>query len=176
MDTDLMTLWLNAEYLSEAEARKLIEDLQATRDRLVKTAKPAKKPFALSASEFWSLHARAVDAISRVHGSRWQFTATFDTVLITLPTRLCSWVGPLGGKIKWRRDHRMPDAKYWPGATLPDGVVAAPVWTAPSYDVAADMLRRVSEARYEQIEHDQARHFKPDYPRMVEKKSFVRAY
>jgi hypothetical protein len=32
MDTDLMTLWLNAEYLSKDEARDLITELQAARD------------------------------------------------------------------------------------------------------------------------------------------------
>lgn len=32
MDTDLMNLWLNAEYLSQAEARELITELQRHRD------------------------------------------------------------------------------------------------------------------------------------------------
>lgn len=32
MDTDLMTLWLNAEFLSQTEARDLITELQAVRD------------------------------------------------------------------------------------------------------------------------------------------------
>ncbi len=167
MDTDLMTLWLHAEFLSVAEARHLIEELQAARDRFSKTTKPVKRPTKLSAPVFWSLHAQAVSAISCAHGSRWQFTGTFDTILVTLPAALCSWIGPLGGKIKWRRDHRMPHPKYWPDGKLPDGVKAAPAWQAPSYDIAADMLRRNIEAHSEQIEHDQARHFKPNYPKMV---------
>ena len=96
-----------------------------------KRAKAASKPAAIGAEQFWSLHSEAVRAMVARHGLSWRNNVPHETVEVTLPPRLCSYVGPLGGRIKWRRDHRMPAAEYWPGSSLPDGVDALP--SSPRY-------------------------------------------
>lgn len=45
MDTDLMTLWLNAEFLSQDEARALITELQAARDGVRDDIADVRKAF-----------------------------------------------------------------------------------------------------------------------------------
>lgn len=120
--------------------------------------KPAKvaKPATVGAEQFWTLHGQAVRTMVARHGLRWRLTAPEHTIEVTLPSRLCSYVGPLGGRIKWRRDHCMPAPEYWPGGCLPAGVEALPL--APRYDggmgddhPTAIMLRL---ARAEQIVTD----------------------
>ena len=92
----------------------------------------AVKPAVIGAEQFWTLHGQAVRNMIEAHGLSWRNNVPHETVEITLPPRLCSYVGPLGGRIRWRRDHRVPAAKYWPGGNLPEGVEALPV--APRYD------------------------------------------
>lgn len=90
------------------------------------TTKPAKTS-AMTAEQFWTLHGQAVAAIGACLGENWYSHAPRESVTLTVPSRLCSMTGPLGGKIKWRRDWRMPAARYWPGGTLPDcGLDVAP--------------------------------------------------
>lgn len=91
-----------------------------------KIAKPIK-PAAVTAEQFWQLHAQAVSAIWSVYGERWYSHAPLtETVCATVPAKLCSMTGKLGGKIKWRRDWRLPTAKYWPNATIPGDLEYAP--------------------------------------------------
>lgn len=93
--------------------------------------RPARKPAGLTAEQFWTLQAAAVRSIEAVHGRRWFLSG--ETVCGTVPAKLCSYIGPLGGKIRYRRDHRLPAAQYWPDATIPGDVMLAPAWV-PSSD------------------------------------------
>lgn len=87
--------------------------------------KVAKTP-TIRPDEFWAMHTRAVDAVRNVWGDRWHVYG-LESVPVCVPSRLCTMTGPLGGKIKWRRDWRMPAAKYWPGGALPAcGLEVAP--------------------------------------------------
>ena len=90
------------------------------------------KPAAIAAERFWELHSAAVSTITRAHGPSWRNDHPEETVEVTLPVRLCSMIGKLGNRIRWRRDWRMPAAAYWAGGALPEGVEALPV--APRYD------------------------------------------
>lgn len=97
--------------------------------RIPAKRKPVQPAVAtITAERFWSLHKQAVTAIWNAYGERWHSRAPLsETVCLTVPARLCAMTGPLGGKIKWRRDWRMPAAKYWPGGVLPDcGLLIAP--------------------------------------------------
>jgi hypothetical protein len=163
------TAWLDTAPAEPARRAAVLANCQAMREladklenpapvaRLVPRAKPSKaKPAQLGAADFWSLHSAAVRAIVAEHGAAWQCNRPDQTVLVSLPARLCSYVGPLGGRIRWRRDHRMPAPAYWPGGRLPDGVEAAPV--APRYDgpMGDDhpSLVRIRAAVAEQIMRD----------------------
>jgi len=95
------------------------------------------KVAAIGASEFWELHSQAVSAITRAHGPSWRNDQPEETCEVRLPARLCSMVGPLGGRIRWRRDWRMPAASWWPLGRLPEGVEALPV--APRYNGPMDV-------------------------------------
>ena len=93
---------------------------------LPRVAKPKAAP-AMTAEQFWTLHGRAVAQIRACLGENWYSHTPRDSVTLTVPSKLCSMTGPLGGKIKWRRDWRMPAAQYWPGGALPDcGLDVAP--------------------------------------------------
>lgn len=94
--------------------------------------KKTKKALTIDAAEFWGMHAAAVRRMVEAHGPAWRSNVPHETVEVTLPARLCTCVGPLGGRIRWRRDHRMPAPSYWSDGSLPDGVEALPV--APRYD------------------------------------------
>lgn len=124
-------------------------------------ARPARKPAAskvkgITALEFWDAHSAAVRAIVAVHGPRWQLTAPRETVEVRLPARLCSAIGPLGGKITWRRDQRVPAPSYWPDGALPAGVDVdppAPRYTGPMGDDHPSLVM-IRLARAEQITTD----------------------
>lgn len=136
--------------------------------------KPAKaKANSIGAEEFWSLHSEAVRAIVAAHGLAWRSNRPEETIEATLPARLCSYVGPRGGRIRWRRDQRMPAPKYWPGGALPDGVDALPVaarYTGGMGDdhpslvmiraaVAEQIMRnRIGRGRAAIIDHWRAQH------------------
>jgi hypothetical protein len=116
--------------------------------------KAPAKPKMVSAAEFWTLHTSAVDRIIAVHGARWKLTAPDHTVETRLPAKLCSYVGPLGGKITWRRDQRMPSAQYWPGGVLPAGIELANPGRDKADWATNGILERAEMARLEQIETD----------------------
>ena len=84
----------------------------------------AVKPKAIGAETFWASHGHAVAACAGRYGENWRIAAPMgETVLVTLPAKLCAYKGPLGTTIRYRRDHRMPGARYWPEGRLPDGVM-----------------------------------------------------
>lgn len=110
----------------------------------------------VSAPAFWSMHASAVRSIAAEHGERWFLTAPADTILVSVPTRLRSYIGPLGGRITWRRDWRMPAARYWPDGVLPAGLELPPVaprYTGPMGDNHPSMVM-IRAAVAEQIVKD----------------------
>lgn len=120
-------------------------------------ARAARKPAGLTAEQFWTLHTAAVQAIRATHGPRWYLSG--ETVCATVPARLCSYTGPLGGKIRFRRDHRFPAAQYWQNATIPAEIMLAPAWV-PSSDFAAperDILVWTRAAIADQIIADRQR-------------------
>jgi hypothetical protein len=131
------------------------------------------KASAIGAEEFWSLHSEAVRAMVAAHGLAWRSNRPEETIEATLPARLCSYVGPRGGRIRWRRDQRMPAPKYWPDGRLPDGVEALPVaprYTGPMGDdhpsltmiraAVADqiMVNRIGRGRAAIVDHWRAQH------------------
>jgi len=90
-------------------------------------AKAAPRSSGIGASRFWDLHGQAVASIRLHYGPNWHCAAPRDmTIAVSLPPSLRSCIGPLGGKIRWGRDHRMPAAMFWPNGTLPDGLIVAP--------------------------------------------------
>lgn len=132
--------------------------------RAVKT--PVSKPVAVTAEGFWRAHGAAVRGIGDRFGTRWYLQAS-ETVCATVPSKLRSYKSERGTVIKFRADHRLPAACYWPGGVIPGELVYAPGRAPGAELVAADMLRRQNAAHAEQIENDQARHFKANWPRMV---------
>lgn len=141
----------------------------------IKTVKPAKAA-AIGAAEFWDLAGRAVRNLVAARGLSWRNSAPEETLEFTLPARLCAYTGPLGGRIKWRRDHRLPAAKYWPNGALPAGVEAAPSaprYTGPMGDdhpslVMIRLARAEQTARDAMIRAD-ATALRPSSPRMLAK-------
>lgn len=116
----------------------------------------AKKPARVGAAEFWSLHARAVSCMVDCFGPRWKLVAPAETVEVRLPAAMCSYVGPLGNKINWRRDQRIPAAQYWPGEALPAGVDVVdpgPRYCGPMGDDHPSVVM-IAEARRDQITVD----------------------
>ena len=141
------------------------------------TRKPVKAP-AIGAQEFWSLHSLAVRSIMAAHGARWRLVAPEETIEVSVPPRLRSYVGPMGGRITWRRDWRVPAARWWPGAELPAGVEASPPPPAHPWPTGDCPLARVNAAQAEQIVRDRAlaatriadQHgLEPGYPAMLTK-------
>jgi hypothetical protein len=122
----------------------------------VKVTRSARKATPLTAEQFWTMQAAAVQAIRAECGDKWYLMGS--TVTGSLPSKLRSMIGPLGGKITWRRDHRFPAARYWPNGEVPVDVTLAPEWipSADFYAPERDMERRVREARAEQIVIDRA--------------------
>jgi antirestriction protein ArdC len=80
---------------------------------------------ALSGAEFWDHAASATAAARAEHGAGWRATA--PGVWASLPVRLRSFKSARGVAIRYRRDHHMPAAQYWPGGVLPIGPDYRPV-------------------------------------------------
>lgn len=111
-------------------------ELQEARRKLAEV--PAQKPpkvlrrGKLEVMEFWAKHGEAVNAIISVYGLDWKTRAPFgDTVLVTLPPGWRSAkTGVLredgGNAVRWRKDGRMPAARFWPGQKLPDALLVEP--------------------------------------------------
>jgi hypothetical protein len=116
--------------------------------------KAPAKPKMVSAAQFWTLHTFAVNRMIAVHGAQWKLTAPEETVETRLPAKLCSYVGPLGGKITWRRDQRIPAAKYWPNGELPVGVDLADPGRPMAEWATNGILERARAAQLEQIVSD----------------------
>lgn len=116
----------------ESLAREM-DDPSPVASLVARQPRPRKVSIAgkIDAPSFWGMHKAAVRAIAAEHGAAWYCDAPHATVEVTVPARLRSYVGPLGGRITWRRDWRMPAPRYWPGETLPPGVEATP--SAPRY-------------------------------------------
>ena len=82
---------------------------------------------AMSAEDFWSAYSVAVAAINAVYGNRWAIVAPIgETSLVTVPGRWRSYKGSRGGTIRYRADHRMPAARFWPGGVLPAALAQEP--------------------------------------------------
>lgn len=101
------------------------------RDTVVSIVAPGRKAATKKAPgpgapRFWELHAEAVRSIRARYGGNWKCAAPHgETVLVSLPAGLRSCKGPLGGTIRWGRDHRMPAALYWPDGTIPCDLVTS---------------------------------------------------
>jgi len=135
-------------------------------------AKPRKAP-GMNAAAFWTAHAAAVEACRQVNGADWWKSAG-DTIGASLPVRWRSMIGRLGGRITWRRDWRMPAAKYWRDGFPAELIVAPP-------HVAFPPMADMSEVIADQIVKDRALRaaaallrtqrdseaFSPEFPRML---------
>jgi len=81
----------------------------------------------LDALAFWRAHGKAVAAVGAVYGLGWACRAPLgETVLATVPGGLRSHKTEQGTVLRWKADHRMPAGQYWPGGSLPDGLVLTP--------------------------------------------------
>ena len=127
---------------------------------------PAKT--AMTAEQFWTLHGQAVARIRACLGENWGSHAPRDSVTLTVPSRLCSMTGPLGSKIKWRRDWRMPAAQYWPNGALPDcGLEVAPPVVDQGPLPGAGMGNIIAYQILADKQHrERAMACSPSYPRM----------
>lgn len=122
----------------------------ATVTTLRRTTKAAAA--ALPADDFWKKHRIAIQAIIAEHGSHW-YLVTGATVLVTLPTKLCTITLVNGRVSRLRRDHRMPAARYWPGEVYPDCMTIdppAPRYTGPMGDDYPSLVR-IREAIADQL-------------------------
>lgn len=84
------------------------------------------KAAVLTALEFWAMHAEAVAAIQDEHGERWVVAPFGHTELVTVPARWLKFRTERGTILTWRRDQRMPAAKYWPTGELPCELTITP--------------------------------------------------
>lgn len=109
--------------------------------KLLEAVPSSGAPVKVDAERFWDLYCAAVSAIRAELGDHW--TIKGETVLFSLPPRLRSYRGPKGGTIRYRRDHRAPAARYWPGGVIPAGVEMA-AGKPPTYS-------REAEAGHERI-------------------------
>lgn len=91
------------------------------------SSRTAKGRSTLSALSFWALHSQAVEAIRAEHGERWGVVAPFGhTELVTVPARWLKFRTERGTILTWRRDHRIPGARYWPTGELPCELTVTP--------------------------------------------------
>jgi hypothetical protein len=93
--------------------------VRKARTATVKTTIVPKMP---TADDYWTMHSAAVQIMVNRHGLNWKVIGHADTVEVRLPVKLCSMTGPLGGKIRWNRDQRIPSPRFWPNGQLPTGV------------------------------------------------------
>lgn len=135
------------------------------RAKAARKSPAAPKPAAIAAERFWTMHTEAVRAIREIYGDSWHSRAPLsETVVLSVPARLCTMTGPLGGKIKWRRDWRMPAGRYWDGAALPDcglEVAPAPVDQGPLpgagvAEIVAEQIKQ--DKRYRIVAAARVRH------------------
>jgi hypothetical protein len=136
-----------------------IADMAQSADRLERkvsvSARIVKRPVAstVTAVEFWQAHAAAVQSIRATFGGRWYLQAA-ETVMATIPAKLRSYKSERGTLIKFRMDHRLPIAKYWPNGLIPGDLQFAVPCARSDGSVADDMMRRNMEARADQIAAD----------------------
>lgn len=144
----------NCDSMLSAAARLEAPAAPVVKLATVRKTAATKAPKMPTAAEFWTLHTSAVDRIIAVHGARWKLTAPQETAETRLPAKLCSYVGPLGGKITWRRDQRIPGAQYWPGGILPVGVELADPGRPMAQWSTNGILERARAAQLDQIVTD----------------------
>lgn len=90
----------------------------------VVVAMPDRKPAKRGAEAFWQLRRAAVEAIRTVYGDHWGIKAPRgETVLAIVPRGWRCYKTARGTVIRYRADHRLPAAQYWPGGELPAGLV-----------------------------------------------------
>lgn len=107
----------------------------------IRTVRPAA---GVSAERFWQAAGAAQRAIIERYGLRWAILAPIgETILVTVPPRLRSYQTKGCTTIRYRADHRLPAAPYWPGGVIPASV-----------QVTADTPRHVDGP----VKHDDAWH------------------
>ena len=88
---------------------------------------PAVRRRELGAERFWAACAAAVDAIRARYGDNWKIHAPVgETVVATVPGKLRSYRTARGTVIRFRADHRLPAAKYWPDGSIPGDLAFVP--------------------------------------------------
>jgi hypothetical protein len=126
-----------------------IVELDAYR-KLAATKAPKRRGRAgIDALEFWRRHGMAVASIRAAYGDNWTIKAPFgETELVAMPPCWRSFKTERGTTLTWRRDNRIPAAKYWPDQRLPEGLT-----------ITADYLRATGEEEA----HDDAWHLAHGY-------------
>ncbi|HTI81799.1 MAG TPA: hypothetical protein VL614_15225 [Acetobacteraceae bacterium] len=75
---------------------------------------------AVGAERFWQAAGAAQRAIIDAYGLHWAVRAPIgETILVTVPPRLRSFKSERGTTIRYRADHRLPAARFWPGGEIP---------------------------------------------------------
>jgi hypothetical protein len=102
-------------------------ELDAYRTLTTATAPKRRARAGIDALEFWRRHGLAVESIRETYGHNWTIKAPFgETELVTVPACWRSFKTERGTTLTWRRDNRIPAAKYWPDQRLPVGLVITP--------------------------------------------------
>jgi len=96
--------------------------------KLAATKAPKRRGRAgIDALEFWRRHGMAVASIRAAYGDNWTIKAPFgETELVAVPACWRSFKTERGTTLTWRRDNRIPAAKYWPDQRLPEGLIVTP--------------------------------------------------
>jgi hypothetical protein len=120
---------------------------------LATTKAPKKRAGArINALEFWRRHGLAVDSIRETYGLNWTIKAPFgETELVAVPPCWRSFKTERGTMLSWRRDNRIPAAKYWPDQRLPEGLIVTPDYPRAT---AGRVLRARAVGAYRQALRD----------------------
>ena len=107
--------------------------------------------------DFWAAHSLARGAIGAVYGPNWAIKAPVgETVLLRLAPRMCALVTERGTRLRWRRDWRMPGARFWPGGRIPCEHERACDHARSSGSIAVAVLRARLRARLGAFERETA--------------------
>lgn len=107
---------------------------------------------AIGAERFWQAAGAAQRAIIEAYGMAWAVRAPIgETVLVTMPPRLRSFKSERGTTIRYRADHRLPAARFWPGGRIPATLEIVPDVARVS---AADAEAMQARAHYSALLKD----------------------
>lgn len=105
---------------AQIERGPIVPVVQAAPATVARKPRPARASAVLKAEQFWRLHAQAVAAIVAAHGPQWACTAPIDEMVLTaIPANLRSYKTARGAIIRFRADHRIPAAHWWPEGRFP---------------------------------------------------------